>query len=475
MRQIHDLVTLDRRHIWHPFTQEKSAPPPIPITSAEGATLFAADGRKYLDLISSWWVTTHGHAHPTIARAIAAQAEKLEQVIFAGFTHEPAVKLASRLAARLPPGVNRVFFSDDGSTSVEVALKMACQYWINRGQRRSRFLAFEGGYHGDTVGAMSAGKASGFFDAFEAMLFRVDAVPFPACEGAYHGDTVGAMSAGKASGFFDAFEAMLFRVDAVPFPATWIGDEEVAEKEKNALKALTRYLDENAHACAAVIIEPLVQGAGGMRMCRPDFLRALAAKLKHADIPLIFDEVMTGFGRTGAMFACHKAGVDPDIICLSKGLTGGFMPLAVTVCRDSIYQAFLDDGFDQAFAHGHSFTANPLGCAAGIASLELFEREKTLARVVNIERVNRERVLELMRHPKATRGRVLGGIAAIELDDSILYGSEVSHQLRAFFLERGLLIRPLGNVIYLLPPYCITDAELHRAWNVIEEALSSVV
>ncbi|MBF0425270.1 MAG: adenosylmethionine--8-amino-7-oxononanoate transaminase [Magnetococcales bacterium] len=436
MRQIHDLVTLDRRHIWHPFTQEKSAPPPIPITSAEGATLFAADGRKYLDLISSWWVTTHGHAHPTIARAIAAQAEKLEQVIFAGFTHEPAVKLASRLAARLPPGVNRVFFSDDGSTSVEVALKMACQYWINRGQRRSRFLAFEGGYHGDTVGAMSAGKASGFFDAFEAMLFRVD---------------------------------------AVPFPATWIGDEEVAEKEKNALKALTRYLDENAHACAAVIIEPLVQGAGGMRMCRPDFLRALAAKLKHADIPLIFDEVMTGFGRTGAMFACHKAGVDPDIICLSKGLTGGFMPLAVTVCRDSIYQAFLDDGFDQAFAHGHSFTANPLGCAAGIASLELFEREKTLARVVNIERVNRERVLELMRHPKATRGRVLGGIAAIELDDSILYGSEVSHQLRAFFLERGLLIRPLGNVIYLLPPYCITDAELHRAWNVIEEALSSVV
>ncbi|MBF0154680.1 MAG: adenosylmethionine--8-amino-7-oxononanoate transaminase [Magnetococcales bacterium] len=436
MQHVQDLITLDRRHIWHPFTQEKSAPLPIPITSAQGATLFAADGRKYLDLISSWWVTTHGHAHPAIARAVAAQAEKLEQVIFAGFTHEPAVKLASRLVARLPHGVNRVFFSDDGSTSVEVALKMACQYWINRGERRSRFLAFEGGYHGDTVGAMSAGRASGFFDAFEAMLFRVD---------------------------------------AIPFPSTWIGDDDVAEKEEHSLAALARYLEQNANECAAVIMEPLVQGAGGMRMCRPDFLRGLAAKLQHADIPLIFDEVMTGFGRTGAMFACHKAGVDPDIICLSKGLTGGFLPLAVTVCRDEIYQAFLDDGFDQAFAHGHSFTANPLGCAAGIASLELFEKEKTLARVVNIERVNKERVLELINHPKVMRGRVLGGIAAVELDDSIQYASETSHLLRAFFLERGLLIRPLGNVIYLLPPYCITDAELHRAWNVIEEALHTVV
>ncbi|MBF0138092.1 MAG: adenosylmethionine--8-amino-7-oxononanoate transaminase [Magnetococcus sp. DMHC-1] len=431
-----DLVSLDRRHIWHPFTQEKSAPLPIPIVAARDATLFAADGHKYLDLISSWWVTTHGHAHPAIARAIATQAEKLEQVIFAGFTHEPAVKLASRLVARLPHGLNRVFYSDDGSTSVEVALKMACQYWINRGERRTRFLSFEGGYHGDTAGAMSAGRASGFFDAFESMLFRVD---------------------------------------AIPFPATWIGDTEVDAKEEHVLTALTQYLEQNASECAAVILEPLVQGAGGMRMCRPDFLRGLAAKLKMADILLIFDEVMTGFGRTGAMFACHKAGVDPDIICLSKGLTGGFLPMAATVCREEIYQAFLDDGFDQAFAHGHSYTANPLGCAAGIASLDLFEKEKTLARVVNIERVNKERVLELVRHPKITNGRVLGGIAAVELDHSIPYASETSHRLRAFFLERGLLIRPLGNVIYVLPPYCITDAELHRAWNVIEEALHTVV
>ncbi|MBF0624301.1 MAG: adenosylmethionine--8-amino-7-oxononanoate transaminase [Magnetococcales bacterium] len=436
MSRGNDLASLDRRHVWHPFTQEKTTPSPIPVVAAEGATLHGADGRKYLDLISSWWVTIHGHTHPAIVRAIADQAARLEQVIFAGFTHEPAVRLASRLAARLPGGLSRVFFSDNGSTAVEVALKMACQYWLNRGQRRSRFLAFEGGYHGDTVGAMSAGRTSGFFDAFETMLFHVD---------------------------------------MLPYPATWMGDGEVEDKEAAVLTALNRYLDRNGPDCAGVIIEPLVQGASGMRMCRPEFLRGLAAKLKQSGIPLIFDEVMTGFGRTGALFACHKAGVAPDIICLSKGLTGGFMPLSVTVCREEIYQAFLGDGFDQAFAHGHSFTANPLGCAAALASLELFEKEKTLARVVAIERIHRGRVLELMSHPRVHRGRIHGSIAAVNIrDGKEEYASETSQRLKAFFLEKGLLIRPLGNVIYLLPPYCITEAELHRAWNVIEEGLTLV-
>ncbi|MBF0158749.1 MAG: adenosylmethionine--8-amino-7-oxononanoate transaminase [Magnetococcales bacterium] len=431
-----DIVALDRRHVWHPYTQEQVAPEPIPIVSGQGALLYDSAGRSYLDLISSWWVTTHGHAHPVVAAAIARQAQQLEQVIFAGMTHEPAVQLATRLTSRLPAGLTRVFYSDDGSTAVEVALKMACQYWINRGEPRNRFLAFEGGYHGDTVGAMSAGRSSGFFDAFQSMMFQVD---------------------------------------TLPFPETWIDDETVEQKEQQSMAALNRYLTEQGKNCAAVIVEPLVQGAAGMRMCRPEFLRCLAATLKAHNVLLIFDEVMTGFGRTGALFACHKAGVTPDIICLSKGLTSGFLPLSVTICQESIYAAFLASGFDHALAHGHSFTANPIGCAAALASLELFDRDNCMARLVMIERLHRERLADLARHDKAHRWRVMGTIAALDIrTDTTGYHSEVGPRLKRFFLERGLLIRPLGNVIYLLPPYCITESELHRGWNGIEEALNRI-
>ena len=432
-----ELLALDRRHVWHPFTQAKTAPDSVLIRSGKGAVVYGADGKEYLDLVSSWWVNLHGHAHPYIADAIAEQAHKLEQVIFAGLTHEPAVRLAQRLTSLLPGDLNRVFYSDNGSTAVEVALKLALQYWRNLGRpERRRYLAFEGGYHGDTVGAMSVGASSGFFAPFEDLLFEVD---------------------------------------VLPFPETWEGDAAVAEKEARCLSALDAYLDRRGDETAAVIIEPLVQGAGGMRMCRAEFLQALVQKLRAAGGLVIFDEVMTGFGRTGDLFACLKAGVTPDLICLSKGLTAGFLPLAATVCRDPIYEAFLDTGFDKAFAHGHSFTANPLGCAAGLASLDLLMKEETRARIAAIEARHRKHMARLAHHPKVTRPRVTGTIAALNVgvEDSG-YAAAIGPRLKAFFLENGLLLRPLGEVIYFLPPYCISDSQLDRSYDTLERALTTL-
>ena len=431
------LLALDRAHIWHPFTQELTAPDPLLIASARGAVLRTAEGRELLDLISSWWVNLHGHAHPHMVAAIAAQAAKLEQVIFAGFTHEPAVRLATALAQRLPGELSRVFFSDDGSTAVEVALKLAIQYQANRGQAtRNRLLCFEGGYHGDTVGAMSVGASSGFFDVFRDLLFPVH---------------------------------------ALPYPATWEGDAAVEEKERHALDALDAYLEQHGAETAALIMEPLVQGAGGMRMCRPVFVQALAQRLRAADILLIFDEVMTGFGRTGTLFAAERAGVTPDLICLSKGLTGGYLPMSVTVCTPDIYQAFLDEDFAKAFTHGHSFTANPLACAAALASLELFDQESSLARIQAMETLHRQRFAELAQHPQAQHWRVTGSIAALDIaaTDSG-YGSAVGPWLKDFYRTRGLLLRPLGNVVYLLPPYCIDDAQLETAYQGIIASLEAL-
>jgi len=432
-----ELPALDRRHVWHPFTQAATAPEPIPIRSASGARLIAADGSEYLDLISSWWVTLHGHAHPAIATAIARQAAQLEQVIFAGFTHEPAVQLAARVSALLPDGLERVFYSDDGSTSVEIALKLACQYWHNKGEpKRHRFLAFEGGYHGDTFGAMSVGRSSGFYKPFHDLLFAVD---------------------------------------LLPYPETWDGDADVERKEAASIALLDGWIERHGGEAVALIMEPLVQGASGMRMCRPEFVRAIAGRLKAAGILFILDEVMTGFGRTGGTFACLKAGVAPDLICLSKGLTGGFLPLAATVCRQEIYQAFLGGDFDRAFAHGHSFTANPLGCAAALASLDLLLAPETATRLTMIEGVHRERLVRLTHHPRLTWPRVCGTIGAVTIGGSEQgYNAALGNRLKAFFLERGLLIRPLGPVIYLLPPFCVSSEELHRAYDAIEEAAATV-
>jgi adenosylmethionine-8-amino-7-oxononanoate aminotransferase len=430
------LLALDRRHVWHPFTQAGTAPPPIPIASARGCRLTATNGREYLDLVSSWWVTLHGHAEPAIAAAIARQATTLEQVIFAGFTHAPAVEVARRLAGILPAGLERVFYSDDGSTSVEVALKLAWQYWRNRGEEgRSRFLCFEGGYHGDTVGAMSVGASSGFYRPFRELLFQVE---------------------------------------PLPYPATWQGDPEVEAKEAASLRALDCWLERHAGETAAMILEPLVQGAAGMRMCRPTFLAALASRLAAAGVLLIADEVMTGFGRTGALFASAKAGIAPDIVCLSKGLTGGFLPLAATVCRAEIYEAFLGADFGRAFAHGHSFTANPLGCAAALASLDLLEVPAMPARLAAIEAVHRARLARLGTVAGLTRHRVCGTIAAVDFAGAEGYTAALGPRLARFFLERGLLLRPLGPVVYLLPPYCVGEDDLHRAYDAVEEAAATI-
>jgi adenosylmethionine-8-amino-7-oxononanoate aminotransferase len=432
-----NLVQLDRQYIWHPYTQAQTAPDPIPISHAQGCYLYTPDGKALLDLISSWWVNTLGHAHPTIAQAIAQQANTLEQVIFAGFTHQPAVQLAQVLADILPKGLTRTFYSDNGSTAIEVAFKMVLQYWQNIGQpQRKRFIAFEGGYHGDTVGAMSAGISSGFFDAYQSLLFSVE---------------------------------------LLPFPATWQNDDDVSQKETSSLAVLEQLLTKYPDEIAGLIIEPLVQGAGGMRMCRPEFLQALAARLKQANILLIFDEVMTGFGRTGQLFASYTANVTPDIICLSKGLTGGFLPLSVTVCHDFIYQAFLDRRFEKSLVHGHSFTANPLGCAAALAALQVFTDEQILEKLALIHDWHSQGLALLRNHPAVTHIRQMGTIAAFDLQVADAgYTSSIAAQLKTYFYEQGLLLRPLGNVLYLLPPYCISEADLMHAYQIIRQALDTV-
>ena len=429
------LLELDRALVWHPFTQVRTAPAPIAIRAAREALLIDGEGREILDLVSSWWVTLHGHGHPAIARAIGEQAGRLEQVIFAGFTHEPAVALCQRLAAILPEGLGRCFFSDNGSTAVEVALKMALQAWRNRGEPdRTRFLAFAGGYHGDTVGAMSAGVSSGFFEAWRGLLFPVD---------------------------------------VLPVPATWLGDERIEAREQAALACLDRHLERHGAGTAAAILEPLLQGAGGMRMHRPAFLRGVVARLRARGILVILDEVLTGFGRLGRHFASLEAGVAPDLFCLSKGLTGGALPMSLTVASEAVHAAFLGEGIDHAFLHGHSFTANPLGCAAALASLDLLlDPACGLARA-RIERRHRAWLGRLAAaFPQVLRARVQGTVAAFEVaTPDPAYGSELNVRMQRFFLRRGLLIRPLGSTVYLLPPYCVTDAQLDRAYAGIAEGL----
>lgn len=434
-----DLLARDRRYIWHPFTQALTAPEPIATVSASGAEITDAEGNVILDMISSWWVNLHGHAHPLIAEAVAAQARTLEQVIFATCTHAPAVDLAEGIANILPDKLSRVFYSDNGSTAVEVAMKIAMQYFRNRGDtRRTRFVAMDGAYHGDTVGAMSAGVSCGIFDVWGEMLFSVD---------------------------------------SLPNAPTWDGDDLIEAKEATALAALDAYLDGHKDDLVAAIVEPLVQGAGGMRMCRPEFLKAWVARLQAAGALIIFDEVMTGFGRLGDLFACVKADIEPDFVCLSKGITGGFMPMAATVTTDAIYGAFLHKDTARAFLHGHSYTANPLGCAAGNASLKLLLDPACTKRRAEIEAFHRAALPELARLPGVTKPRVTGTIMAVNIETGSGergLGAEVGLKLKAFFKAENMLIRPLGNVLYLLPPYCVTDDHLARAYDSMIRGVKSL-
>ena len=432
-----DFHAIDKRHIWHPFTQHATERDPVVVTRAKGASLFDEKGMEILDLVSSWWTCIHGHSHPAIVAAIAEQAATMEHVMFAGFTHPPAARIAEAVAGALPGDLNRIFFSDNGSTAVEVALKLAYQYHRNRGQGgRNEFLAFEGGYHGDTLGAMSVGRGSGFFTLYEEMMCAVHSVPY---------------AHGRA------------------------GDNAIEAREKEALSALEQALDMHGSKAAAIIVEPLMQGAGGFRFARPEFIRKASEMARAAGLLVIFDEVATGFGRTGTLFACEQVGIVPDIICLAKGLTAGALPLSVTVARDPVYEAFLSDSFDTALAHGHTFTANPIACAAALKSLELFAEEETLEKVAHIAGRHCAHLDALTEHPKASNPRALGSMLAFELTGSAgHYKTQDGEALRDWYLNNGLNIRPLGPTVYLMPPYCISDAELDRAYSGLIEGLDTL-
>ncbi len=420
-------VTLPERDqavIWHPFTQMQTAPLPVPIVRGEGAVLFTDDGREILDMISSWWVNLHGHAHPYIAERVSAQLRTLEHTIFAGFTHEPAVQLAERLLPILPNNQRRVFYSDNGSTAVEVALKMAFQYWHNNGAPRQKIVAFEDAYHGDTFGAMAVGGRSAFSAPFAPFLFDVTYLPAP---------TPG--------------------------------------HEAEVLALAQELFTEDV---AAFIVEPLVQGAGGMVMYEPAVLDQLFALAHAQGILCIADEVMTGFGRTGKLFASHYLAEKPDLMCLSKGLTGGTMALGVTTCTATIYDAFLSTDKLKTLFHGHSFTANPLACTAALASLDLLLTDE---RVADIQRIT-DKITHIADRLRAqsvvARVRQRGTLLAFDLitNTETSYFNSIRDVAYNFLLERNVLMRPLGNVLYFMPPYCTTNAQLDQAAEAVMALLN---
>ncbi len=405
--------------VWHPFTQHGLDEPVPLVTHAEGAALHTADGRRVIDAISSWWVTTHGHCHPRIMAAIRAQAETLDQLIFAGWTHEPAETVARALVAMMPRPLDHVFFSDSGSTSVEVALKMALGHFANRGEDRHRIVVMEGSYHGDTIGTMSVGARGVFNRSYAPLLFDVDVIPFP--------------SVGAEQASIDAFERLC------------------------------------AARPAALIVEPLLLGAGGMRIYPAHVLKALRELCAVHGVLFIADEVMTGWGRTGTLLACQQAAVVPDLLCLSKGLTGGSLPLAVTMATGEIFASHRSTERAKMFFHSSSYTANPLACAAAAANLAIWREEPVLDRVADLAR-------RQAAHAAGLRGKVndlrqLGTVVAMELEErGGAYLSSLGPRLMAFFRDRDVLLRPLGNTVYVMPPYCISDADLARVYAVIGEA-----
>jgi adenosylmethionine-8-amino-7-oxononanoate aminotransferase len=424
-------------NIWHPFTQEALDPQPIRIAGAQGAYLYTSDGRRLIDGISSWWVNIHGHCHPAIVSAIAEQAAKLEHVLLAGFTHGPVEDLCAGLRNVLPANLAHIFFSDNGSTAVEVALKIAIQYWKNIGRTEKRLIvSLEHAYHGDTVGAMSVSDDSGFTDPFRDLLFPMQRVHSAYCYRCPVGKT-------RASCDIDCVDK------------------------------LARLLESRQHEIAAVIVEPLLQGAGGMIVHPVEFLEKVRQLCAEHEVLLIADEVLTGFGRCGKMFACELAGVAPDLMCLSKGLTGGVLPMGATVCTSRIHEAFVSEDRSRTFYHGHSYTGNPLAAAAAVASLRIFEDEPVFERIKRIEGIHSERLAAIKAHPAVCDTRSIGVVAAIELRaEDAGYFSKLRPKLYKFFIESGVLLRPLGNVIYVLPPYVISERDLHFIHDRIAESLA---
>lgn len=413
-----------KSNIWFPFTQMKTAENPLEIVSAKGTQLTAKDGKTYIDANSSWWVNVHGHGHPHIQEAIHKQFGQLDHVLLAGVKHPKAEEVASRVCGLLPDHFNRVFFSDDGSTAVEVALKMVFQFWHNQGEPRRRVLALDGAYHGDTFGAMSIGQRGYFNEPFEHFFFDVDFLEFP------------------------------------------------TENNHPALLKQAKELFET-NEFAGLIVEPLVQGSAGMRMYSPEFLNDLVELAKQFGVKVIFDEIMTGWGRTGKMFSMDHIELNPDIVCLSKGLTGGVLPMGLTVAGDDIFNAFLDEEKTKALLHGHSYTGNPLACAAACASMDLFAQAETTERINRLTERNagfKELVQAKFEHCSV---RQTGTILAIEIhqEEATSYFASIRDEAYAYFLSKGILLRPLGNVIFINPPYCITDEELQHLYDSIEAFL----
>jgi len=419
------LVERDLKVIWHPYTQMKTALPSVPIVRGEGACLYDENGKRYIDAVSSWWVNIHGHAHPYIAQKVAEQLNKLEHVIFAGFTHEPAVELAERLLAILPSNQQKAFYSDNGSTAVEVAIKMCLQYWHNQGINKTKILAFNNAYHGDTFGAMAVSGRSAFTAAFDNLLFEVEFIDTP--------------------------------------------------NESN-IESLKSHISNLKSELSCFIFEPLVQGSSGMLMFEAKYLDELMAHCRKEGVLLIDDEVFTGFGRTGKPFACNHVSVQPDIMCFSKGLTGGTMALGLTTCTQQIFDAFLSDDRLKTLFHGHSYTANPVACSAGLASLDLFLEPSTQQNIDRITASHKQFALKIKDHPKIRTTRQTGTILAMEWETgtNTSYFSSLRDRLYQYFLEAGIILRPLGNIIYILPPYCITDEQLNYIYAKIESALDEL-
>ena len=422
-----EITQKDKQFVWHPFTQMQTASDAIEIVKAKDALLFGADGKEYIDCNSSWWVNVHGHGNEYIGNAISEQFKKIDHVIFAGFTHAKAVELAERVVKLLPDNLTKVFFSDNGSTAIEVALKMVVQYWHNLEEPKRRILAMDGAYHGDTFGAMAVGQRGYFNAPFEPFFFDVDFLDFP-----------------------------------------------TEENEQEQLAYAEKLFQTNEFA--AVIVEPLIQGSSGMRTYSSSFLDSLVNLAKKHKVLVIFDEVMTAWGRTGKLFAMNHCTVTPDIVCLSKGLTGGVLPLGLTVATNEIYDAFLSEDKSKALLHGHSFTGNALSCAAACASLDIFVKESTWKNIKRIEQANLAYQVSILDNNAVFNTRVLGTILAIELEtgEGNTYFSNIRDKAYNFFLENGLLIRPLGNVIFINPPYCISNEQLASIYKAFDSFLTLI-
>lgn len=421
------LTEKDSQYLWHPYTQHKTAQAPIAISRGEGALLWDENGKEYIDAIASWWVNPFGHSNKFIADAIYKQLTTLEHVLFGGFTHEPAIKVAERLIEILPKNQQKIFFSDNGSTAVEVAIKVALQYFFNKNEKRTTIIAFENAFHGDTFAAMAASGISFYTQAFQGMFIEVVRIPVP-----------------------------------------------VKGKEEESFDALKNVIQN--YNCAGFIFESLVQGAAGMVMYEPEALAKLIEICKKNKVLTIADEVMTGFGKTGKNFAMDYVAEEPDMICLSKALTGGTIPMAITTFTQEVFDAFYDDDINKALFHGHTFTANPTGCAAALASMDLLQTDEMQG---NIKRINASHLVfqkKIENHSKVVTARTLGVIFAVEIKSASQesYYGLMRNRLYNFFIDKGVILRPVGNIVYILPPYIMTDEQLEKVYSIIEEAIEMV-